>query len=65
MKPDSQETKKDAGKDLKTFEQLPAKTKELLLLGDQAEKATGQESVALNKRIRDTSKEPDSGLPKG
>ena len=56
MKPEPQETKKDAGKDLKTFEQLPGKTKELLILGDQAEKATGQESVALNKKIRDKSK---------
>ena len=34
MKPDPQETKKDFGKDLKTFEQLPAKTKELLFLKD-------------------------------
>jgi hypothetical protein len=56
MKPEPQEIKKDFGKDLKTFEQLPAKTKELELLKDQAEKANGQESVALNKMIRDKSK---------
>ena len=56
MKTNPQKTEKDLGKDLKTFEQLPAKTKELELLKDQAEKATGQESVDLNKRIRDKSK---------
>ena len=65
MKPEPLETEKDLGKDLKTFEQLPAKTKELELLKDQAEKATGQESVDLNKRIRDKSKEGDPRLPKG
>jgi hypothetical protein len=56
MKPEPQETEKDLGKDLKTFEQLPAKTKEVELLKDRAEKATGQESVALHKMIRDKSK---------
>jgi len=56
MKPKPQNTEKDLGKDLKTFEQLPAKTKELEVLKDQAEKATGQESVALNKTIRDKTK---------
>ena len=56
MKPKPSETKKDLSKDLKTFEQLPAKTKELELLKDQAEKETGRESVDLNKRIRDKSK---------
>ena len=56
MKPKPSETKKDLSKDLKTFEQLPAKTKELLLLKNQVEKSTGQESVALNKMIRDKSK---------
>ena len=48
-------TRKDFDQDLKTFEQLPAKTKELDLLKDQAEKATGPESVALNKTIQDRS----------
>ena len=56
MKPESQEAEKDVGKDLKTFEQLPTKTKELEVLKDQAEKATGQESVALHKTIQDKSK---------
>ena len=57
MKPEPQKTEKDFGKDLKAFEQLPANTKELEILKDQAEKATGQESVALNKMIRDKSKQ--------
>jgi len=65
MKPEPQQTKKDAGNDLKSFEQLPVNTKELLVLQDQAEKATGQESVVLNKKIRDKSEEADPRLPKG
>lgn len=52
MNPKAPEPKKDFGQDLKTFEQLPAKTRELDLLKDQAEKATGEESVALNEKIR-------------
>ena len=56
MKPEPKETEKDLGEDLKTHEQLPAKTKELLLLQDQAEKSTGQENVDLNKMIRDKPK---------
>jgi hypothetical protein len=47
------EPEKDPAKDLQKFEQLPAKTKELSLLKDQAEKATGPENVALNRKIRD------------
>ena len=56
MNPEPQETEKNFGKDLKMFEQLPAKTKELDLLKDQAEKSTGQEGVVLNQIIRDKSK---------
>lgn len=41
---------------MKTFEQLPDKTKELELLKDQAEKATGQERVDLQKTIGNKSK---------
>lgn len=59
MKPEPQETEKDLGKDLKTLEQLPAKTKELLILQDQTEKSTGQEKVDLHKMTRDKSKESD------
>ena len=57
MKSEPPETEKDLGKDLKTFGQLAAKTKELLILQDQTEKSTGQESVAFHKTIRDKSKE--------
>ena len=56
MKTEPQEPEKNFGEDLKTFEQLPAKTKETELLKDQAEKSTGPERVALDKMIRDTSK---------
>ena len=52
MKPAPPEEKKDFGEDLKTFEELPAKTKELVILKDQAEKAIGPEGAALNKKIR-------------
>jgi len=55
MNPASPEPPKDFSQDLKTFEQLPAKTKELALLKDRAEKATGQEGVALDQQIRDKS----------
>ena len=58
MNPEPPPAEKDFTKDLKTFEQLPAKSKELELLKDQAEKATGRESVTLNKMIRDKSAEP-------
>lgn len=56
MKPEPKETEKDLGKDLKALEQLPAKTKESLILQDQAEKSTGQEKVDLHKMTRDKSK---------
>jgi hypothetical protein len=56
MNPEAQGTEKDFGPDLKTFERLPAKTKEAVMLKDQAEKTTGPESVALNKTIRDKAK---------
>lgn len=38
---------------MKTFEQLPAKTKELIILQQQAEKAIGPAGVVLNKVIRE------------
>lgn len=43
----------DPARDLKKFEQLPAKTREMSLLKDQAEKSTGPENAALNRKIRD------------
>lgn len=49
-------TEKDFARDQKTFEQLPARTKELVVLKDQAEKSTGAESVVLTKIIREKSK---------
>lgn len=56
MKPEPPAVEKKLGTDLKTFEQLPAKTKELELLQDQAEKAAGPEHAALHQKIRDKSK---------
>ena len=53
MEPNKAEPPKDAAKDLQAFEQLPAKTKELSLLQDQAEKTTGPENAAVNRKIRD------------
>ena len=49
---------------MKTFEQIPAKTKELLLLQQQAEKATGPTAVVLNNVIREKAK-LKSSLPSG
>ena len=53
MKSESQKTAGKSNQDMKTFEQLPDKTKELELLLDQAEKSTGPEGVRLNKVIQD------------
>lgn len=53
MKPRPPQPEKEFGKDMKTFEQIPAKTKELLLLQQQAEKATGPAAVVLDKVIRE------------
>jgi hypothetical protein len=55
MKPEPLKAKKDFGKDLKTFEQACAKTKELELLKDQDEKASGRERIYLDKKIQDKS----------
>ena len=43
-------------KDLKTFESLPVKTKELVKLADQSEKTIGPARVALTEMIREKSK---------
>lgn len=56
MNTEAPKTEKDFGKDLKALEQLPARTKELLILQDQTEKSTGQENVDLQKKARDKSK---------
>jgi len=55
MKPKPPKTEKDFGKDLKTHEQLPVRTRELLLLQDQTEKSSGQENADLNKMSQDKS----------
>ncbi len=52
MKTQPPKTEKNFNKDLKTFEQQPAKTKELSLLKDQAEKTTGPESTVIARKIR-------------
>jgi hypothetical protein len=44
-------TKIDSDRDLRTFEELPAKTKELVVLKDHAEKTTGRERAATDKLI--------------
>lgn len=56
IKSKSRQTEKDPGRDLKTFEKLPAKSKELMVLEEQAKRATGRKSVELNQKIRDKSK---------
>ncbi|MDI1250789.1 MAG: hypothetical protein PSV13_18140 [Lacunisphaera sp.] len=52
MKPPPPEPPKDFAKDLKTFQQLPARTKELELTLDAAEKSTGPERVALERKLQ-------------
>jgi len=52
MNPDPVEPEKHLSKDLKTFEKLPEKTKELHLLADQAEKETGTNRAKLDRLIQ-------------
>lgn len=59
MKPEPQEAAKNLSEDLKTFQKLPAKTRELLLLGDKAEKATGKARANVDGQIQ-----PHPRLPK-
>ena len=56
MKPVPKDPRKAFDKDMKTFDQLTAKTKELDILKDSAEKAIGPENGVINKTIRDQSK---------
>lgn len=58
MHPEPPKNEKTFAKDMETFEQLPAKTKELEILKDRAEKATGEESSALHKTIQIESTKP-------
>ena len=55
MKSRTKKTEKNFGQDLKALEQLPAKTRELLILQDQTEKSTGREQAALHKIAQDKS----------
>lgn len=57
MKPKPPKPKKDSERDLQEFDKLPAKTKELLILGDSEEHAVGQEKVALQKSIQRKAKQ--------
>jgi hypothetical protein len=52
MKPKNKNTTPDHGQALAEFDQLPDKTKRLLELKQQAEKATGEASVEIQKKIR-------------
>ena len=61
MKSNQTETEKDPAKQLKTFEQQPAKARELEVAEDQAEKSIGRERVEKNKKIRAQAGESDSG----
>lgn len=56
MNSEPPKTKEDSDRDLKTFEDLPAKTKELVVLKDQAEKTTGMERAVVDKLIGEKSK---------
>lgn len=47
---------KQLGKDLKSIEQLPAKTRELLSLETEAEQSTGQKSADVHAKIREVAR---------
>lgn len=49
-------TEKDLGRDLATFEQLPMRTKELLELKGQAERATGPKQSVISKQLKQKSR---------
>jgi hypothetical protein len=53
MNSQPEETEKELGPDLKTFESQRAKTKELEILQDQAEKAVGEKKAQIHREIRD------------
>lgn len=54
----SKPAEKDPGRDLASFQRLPAVTKELLQLKDQLEKSTGSGAVALTRQVRDRTRKP-------
>jgi hypothetical protein len=56
MNSEPPKTKADSDRDARTFEELPAKTKELVVLKDTAEKSTGKERAAVDQTIKEKSK---------
>lgn len=52
LKTDPKDTKMNFTEDIKTFEKLPEKSKELHILKDNAEKVTGMENADLHKEIQ-------------
>ena len=60
MNSEPPKTKKNSDRDLKTFEELPAETKELVVLKDQAEKSSGEEREAADKLIGEKAKSEGS-----
>ena len=53
MKPTQPLPEQNFTADLQTFDRLPAATKEIAILKDRAEKATGPERVALDEALPD------------
>jgi len=62
MKPRGPQAEKEFGKDMKTFEQLPARIRESIILQQQAEKATGPAATVPDKVIREKAR-LNSSLP--
>ncbi len=62
MNPRAPRAEKEFGRDMRTFEQVPAKSKELIVLQQQAEKVTGPAAVVLNKVIQEEA-EREPSLP--
>lgn len=56
MNSEPPKTKENSERDLKAFEELPAETKDLVVLKDQAEKSSGQERAVADKLIADKAK---------
>lgn len=52
MKSKSPKNEKHLSKDQESFEKLPPKTQDKLLLGEEAEKAIGKDRVNINHQIK-------------
>lgn len=46
------ETEQKLSDDLKTFEELPTRTQDSLLLGDEMEKSTGKARASIHREIK-------------